>query len=50
MNILLNLGDFINQLFRDNRININSLVGESIAAVILFALSLIIGWIVYHIF
>jgi small-conductance mechanosensitive channel len=50
MNILLNLGDFINQLFRDNRININSLVGESIAAVILFALSLIIGWIVYHLF
>jgi len=50
MNVLLNLGDIINQLFRDNRIIINSLVGESIAAVILFTLSLLIGWIVYHVF
>jgi small-conductance mechanosensitive channel len=50
MNVLLNLGDIINQLFRDNRIIINSLVGESIAAVILFTLSLLIGWIVYHLF
>jgi len=50
MNVLLNLGDIINQLFRDNQININSYVGESIAAVILFTLSLLIGWIVYHVF
>ncbi len=50
MNILLNLGDFINQLFRDSNLNISALVGESIAAVILFALSLIIGWVVYHVF
>ncbi|DAC72433.1 MAG TPA: mechanosensitive ion channel family protein [Thermoplasmata archaeon] len=50
MNILVNLGDFINQLFRDNNLSVNALVGESIAAVLLFALSLIIGWIVYHLF
>jgi len=50
MNILLNLGDIINQLFRDNQININSFIGEGIAAVILFTLSLIIGWIIYHVF
>jgi small-conductance mechanosensitive channel len=50
MNVLLNLGDIINQLLRGNRININSFFGEGIAAVILFTLSLIIGWVVYHIF
>jgi small-conductance mechanosensitive channel len=50
MNILLSLGDIINQFFRNNGLNINSLVGESIAAVILFFLSLVAGWIVYHLF
>lgn len=50
MNLLINLGDVINQLLRENRINVSSLVGESIAAVILFALSLLAGWIVYHLF
>jgi small-conductance mechanosensitive channel len=50
MNILFNLGDIINQLFRDNRINIDSLYGESIAAVVLFVGALLIGWIVYHVF
>jgi len=50
MNILVNLGDFINELLKNNRININPLVGESIAAVILFALSIIAGWVVYHLF
>jgi small-conductance mechanosensitive channel len=50
MNVLLNLGDIINQLLRGNRININSFFGEGIAAVILFTLSLIIGWVVYHVF
>jgi small-conductance mechanosensitive channel len=50
MNILLNLGDIINQLFRDNRINVDSFVGEFLAAIILFLGSLLIGWIVYHIF
>ncbi len=50
MNVLLNLGDTINQLFRDNRINIDSFYGEGIAAVILFVGSILIGWIVYHVF
>jgi len=50
MNILVNLGDFINELFRNNRINVSPLVGESIAAVALFVLSLVIGWVVYHLF
>ena len=50
MNILVNLGDFINQLFRDNNLNINPLVSESIAAAIFFFLALIAGWIIYHIF
>ena len=50
MNVLLNLGDLINQLLRDNRINIDAFYGEFIAAFILFAGSLIIGYIVYHVF
>jgi len=50
MNILINLGDIINQLFRDNRINVNPFVGEFIAAVIFFIFALIAGWIVYHLF
>ena len=50
MNILLNLGDIINQLFRENRINIDPFFGEGIAAVILFVGAILIGWIVYHVF
>jgi small-conductance mechanosensitive channel len=50
MNVLLNLGDIINQLFRDNRVNIDSFYGESIAAFIIFVGALLIGWIVYHVF
>jgi small-conductance mechanosensitive channel len=50
MNLLLNLGDFINQFFRDNNLNINPLVGESIAAAIIFFLTLFAGWVTYHIF
>jgi small-conductance mechanosensitive channel len=50
MNILLNLGDFINQLFRNNNLNINPLIGESIAATIFFFLALFAGWVIYHIF
>ena len=50
MNLIINLGDFINQLLRDNRITTNTMVGESIAAVILFVAALIIGYIVYHLF
>lgn len=50
MNILINLSDFINQLFRDNNVNINQLISESIAAAIFFFLALFAGWIIYHIF
>jgi small-conductance mechanosensitive channel len=50
MNILLNLGDFINQFFRDNNLNIDALVGESIAAAIFFFLAFFAGWMIYHIF
>jgi small-conductance mechanosensitive channel len=50
MNILVNLGDFINQLLRDNNLNMNALIGESIAALILFFLALIAGWVIYHLF
>lgn len=50
MNILLSLGDLINQFFRNNGLNVNALVGESIAAVFLFFLSLLAGWVVYHLF
>jgi small-conductance mechanosensitive channel len=50
MNILINLGDLINQLLKDNRIQLSPYVGEAIAAVILFFLSLIAGWLVYHVF
>lgn len=50
MNVLLNLGDFINQLLRDNNLNIDALVGESIAAAIFFFLALFAGWLTYHFF
>ncbi len=50
MNVLLNLGDIINQLFRDNRIIVDSFYGEIIAAIILFLGAFLIGWVIYHIF
>jgi len=50
MNVLLNLGDIINQLFRDNRIIIDTFYGEIIAAILLFFGAFFIGWIVYHVF
>ncbi len=50
INVLLNLGDIINQLLRDNRILVDSFYGEIIAAILLFLGAFIIGWIVYHIF
>jgi len=50
MNVLLNLGDIINQLFRDNRIIIDTFYGEIIAAILLFLGAFFIGWIVYHVF
>jgi small-conductance mechanosensitive channel len=50
MNLTINLGDFINQLLQQNRITSNTAIGESIAAVLLFIVAIIAGWIVYHLF
>ncbi len=50
MNVGINLGEQINQLLSEQNIVINPLVGQSIAAVLLFALALLMGWIVYHLF
>ena len=50
MNVLLNLGDIINQLFRDNRIIIDTFYGEIIAAILIFLGAFFIGWIIYHVF
>lgn len=49
MMFAINLGDYINSLLRESGYQINSIVGQCIAAFVFFALSLIIGWIVYHI-
>jgi small-conductance mechanosensitive channel len=46
----INLWEYINTLLEQNGIHLNPVVGQAIAAVIFFALALIIGWIVYHIF
>lgn len=50
MNVLISVGDYINDFFRLNGLQVDSLVGESIAAVLLFILAIVIGWVVYHIF
>ena len=50
MIIAINLGDLINELLQENNINSNPIIGQSIAAFILFAFSLIIGWITFHLF
>jgi len=44
------LGEYINSLLQESGYQINPIVGQSLAAFIFFALSLIIGWIIYHIF
>lgn len=46
----INLGEYINSLFQDSGYQLDPIMGQCIAAVIFFALSIIIGWIVYHIF
>lgn len=46
----INLGEYINSLLQESGYQIDSSVGQSIAAFILFALSFIIGWIIYYIF
>lgn len=50
MNLQINLGDIINNILQERNITSNPIVGQSIAAVILFLLALIAGWIVYHVF
>ncbi|MFH1013973.1 MAG: mechanosensitive ion channel family protein [Thermoplasmatota archaeon] len=48
MNVTMNIGEYINQLLQENDLIFDPVVGQSIAAFLLFACSLIIGWIVYH--
>jgi len=50
MTFAIDLGGYINSLFQENGVQINPIVGQVIAAVIFFALAIIIGWVVYHIF
>jgi len=49
MMFAINLGEYINSLLQENGYQVNPVVGQSIAALILFALTFIIGWIIYHI-
>jgi small-conductance mechanosensitive channel len=46
----LNLGEYINSLFQESGVPVNPIVGQIIATVIFFAIAVIVGWIVYHIF
>jgi len=46
----INLSDIINRLLKESNISTNPAVGQFIAAFIFFALSLIVGWIIYHVF
>ncbi|MCX6665792.1 MAG: mechanosensitive ion channel family protein [Euryarchaeota archaeon] len=50
MNITLTLGEWINEQLHKTGITTNTYVGEGIAAAIFFALTILVGWIVYHIF
>ncbi|MBN1860639.1 MAG: mechanosensitive ion channel family protein [Candidatus Thermoplasmatota archaeon] len=50
MMFAINLGEYINTLFQESGYQVDPIVGQSIAAVIFFALAIIIGWIVYRIF
>jgi small-conductance mechanosensitive channel len=44
------ISEYINNLLRQSHLAVDSLVGQLIAAFIIFALAIITGWIVYHIF
>ena len=46
----INLGEYINSLLQESEYQINPIIGQSIAAVIFFTFTLIIGWIIYHLF
>ncbi|MEM4258451.1 MAG: mechanosensitive ion channel family protein [Candidatus Thermoplasmatota archaeon] len=50
MNVTVNLGEQINQIFRENNIIVDPVVGQGFAAFLLFAIALVFGWIVYHVF
>jgi len=50
MMFAINLGEYINSLLQENGYQVNPIVVQSIAALIFFALTFIIGWIIYHIF
>jgi len=50
MEIFENLPEFINDQLRSIGINVSSWVGEVIFAVIVFLLSILLGWIIYYIF
>jgi small-conductance mechanosensitive channel len=46
----INLGEYINSLLQESGYQFDPIIGQSIAAVIIFVLTFLIGWIVYHIF
>ncbi|MBN2602625.1 MAG: mechanosensitive ion channel family protein [Candidatus Thermoplasmatota archaeon] len=50
MNMAINLGEYISRLLQENNITSDPIIGQSIAAVLIFILALIVGWIVYHLF
>ena len=50
MSITLTLGEWINDQLHNTGITSNMYVGEGIAAALLFVITLIVGWFVYHIF
>lgn len=50
MNVIINLGDVLTQFLQENNITSDPIVGQGLAAFLLFAFSLIIGWMVFHLF
>ena len=50
MNITINLGEFFTQFLQEKNITSDPMIGQVIAACILFILAVIIGWIVFHLF
>ena len=50
MNITANAAEMINQLLKKIGIETNPIVGEIIVSLLMFILSFIIGWLVYHFF
>lgn len=50
MELTINIAEFINELLKQSKINVDPIVGQLIAAFIIFAFSIIAGWIVYHVF